>query len=237
MARKRPLKKPKTAKRPPNGPPPPDIPTGPPPEPADRPLDQDERRFVDEWLVDRQPTVAYMRANPTLNDWRNGRAQARNLMLRPWVRAEMQAAAHAQSVRTQIRADSVLKEISRLANSDVLDLFDPATNLLRSPRHIPLDTRRCIASVKVGRARTTERRNNSTRTTVVDTVIEYKLWPKNDALGKLANYLGLNTSIPPLEAMLSALPKDLAEQIRSAIAEQMNGLHPEITEPSTNGKH
>jgi len=211
------------------------IPVGPPPTPNEQELTLDERRFVDEWLIDRQVTCAFMRANPTCESWRSGRQQGQAIANRPHVRLEMRAAAHAQSIRTQVRADGVLKEIARIANSDILDLFDPQTNQLRGPRYIPIDTRRCVASVKVSRSRETTRGTGTTTTRIVDTVIEYKLWPKNDALGKLANYLGLNTAIPPIEAFLAALPPLLAKQVREAMAEHVRSLNPEQTHPSTNG--
>jgi hypothetical protein len=38
-----------------------------------------------------------------------------------------------------------------------------------------------------------------------------------DALGKLCRHLGLETEIPPLEALLNALPPDLSAAVRAQL--------------------
>ncbi len=217
---------------PPTPPPPidPDAPPAPDPnDPAARELTYTEQRYVDEYMLDRKRVRAYRRVFPNANyrTAANGVAEIHN---RPHVLREIQEATRAQQIRTQIRADTVLKELRRIAESDVLDLFDPQTNQLRHPRHIPIDTRRTIASIRVNRARTTVNSANGTQTSVVDTIMEYKLWNKNDALGKLAAYLGLQTEIPPLDALLSALPPALASAVRSAMLQQAQPPQPKPPE-------
>lgn len=222
--RGRPRKTPPPEADPPGGLPPLPDPPAPPPSlaPEDRQLNERERRYVEEYLWDRVRTRAYLRSHPNA-DYRTARSRSSELHNRPHVRAEIDAATRAQTARCRVRADAVLLEISRIANSDVAELFDPHSNALRHPRHIPLDARRAIASVRVGRERRTVRNHaqNQTTTTVIEQIIEYKLWPKNDALGKLASYLGLSTAIPPLDALLAALPPALAGAVRAELAKQL----------------
>jgi hypothetical protein len=120
-----------------------------------------------------------------------------------------------------VTADKVLKEIARVALSDVFDLYDPRTGQLRHPRHIPFETRKAIASMRVTRERRSVRTRGRTRTTIIESEIEYKFWPKMEALGKLCKHLGLDTEITPLEALLRALPLELASQVRNALTNAM----------------
>jgi hypothetical protein len=56
------------------------------------------------------------------------------------------------------------------------------------------------------------------RTTVTECVVEYKLCNKIDALGRLCAHLGLDAGLPPLEVLLSLLPRDLVAELRAALA-------------------
>ncbi len=201
----------------------PDLPT----DPALQPLTADETAFVAEYLVDRNATAAYMRLNPDVS-YQVAGATSHLVRNRPHVSAEIRIALRAQGRRTGINADLVLAEIKRVAFSDIYQLYDPATHQLRHPRHIPFDLRVCVSSVKVSRERRTVRTVGNTRTTVTDCLVEYKLWNKLDALEKLCKYLGLQTSISPIDALLAALPSQLALDVRRALT---------ATTPSTNGKH
>jgi phage terminase small subunit len=153
---------------------------------------------------------------------------------RPNVAAEITAALAAQRIRSHVRADKVITELARVAFSDVLHLFTDDGERLRHPRHIPYDVRKAIASVRVSRERRTVTTKGKIRTIVTDNVIEYKFWNKNDALGRLMGHLGLTTEITPLESLLQALPRELAEQVRGALARQLTAT---AAVPSTNGKH
>ena len=218
-------KAPKPRRRDPRVPPrlPPDPPEGPPPTPEGpeaEPLTDEERRFVDEWLYDRNPAAAFRRMHPEF-DHRYCRRAAAALCGVPRVAFEMRAARHAQRVRCRVSADMVLEEMCRLAFSDVAELFDPQTGLLRMPRHIPLGVRRAVSRVRVSRERRTEIAGNNTRTIVTDSVIEYSFWNKADALGRLFEHLGLKTPLPPLQALLAALPPPLAAQLHPYLVPQL----------------
>lgn len=227
MAKSRKTKAP--PKRPPNRPGPPTPP--PPPVTADTPLDEHERRFVEEYLIDRIAGAAYRRTFPNVT-YHSSYHLGVAMRDRPNVRAEINAGLHAQRIRSRVTADKVVDELARIAFSDVYALYDEASNQLRHPRHIPYDVRKAIASIKVTRRRTTTTRRGQTTTTTTDALVEYRLWNKVDALDKLMSHLGLKKAeIPPLDALLALLPPPLREQLRVLMTEQ------QIRSPSTNGKH
>jgi hypothetical protein len=217
-------KRPKRGPSNPDGGPnlPPDGPNDPPPPGAQPPLSDDEQRFVDEWLVDRHPIRAYHRVFPGASH-ATARRESRDLCSRPQVQEEMRAARYAQRLRCRVAADSVLEEMGRIAHSDILEVTDPHTGLFRMPRAIPLEVRRCIASMRVSRERRTVTNSGGTRTTVVDSVLEYKFWNKVDALTRLWEHLGLKTAIPPLESLLQSLPEPLRTQVRTALIQTAQG--------------
>ncbi len=199
---------------------PPDPPEGPPPAqpgtPEAQPLNEDEQRFIDEWLIDRHPPRAYMRAFAALSH-ATARTRGYEMSNRPHVRLEMRAARHAQRLRCRVSADLALDELCRVAFSDVNDLFDPGTHLLRLPARVPLETRRAIAKVKVSRERRTEIVGNNSRTIVTDSIVEYTFWSKLDALSRLFEHLGLKVPLPPLQVLLQSLPPGMAQLVATAI--------------------
>lgn len=193
-------------------PPPPHV------DPATVPLTEGERRFVDEYLVDRKRVQAYRRAYPNNHSYRASQMESHLMFHQANVQAEIRSAVAAQRARVHVRADAVIEEYARIAFSDIYELFDPATNQLRMPRHIPLETRKAVQSIKVSRQRRTVTARGRTRTTVTDTVMEYRLWSKTEALSKLWTHLGLQTEMTPLESFLALLPADLAAHVRMELA-------------------
>ena len=208
-----PRKSPPAARRPPGRPP--RIPPGTPPE--EIPLSDNERLFVEEWLVDRNTTHAYMRTFPDCVNYSTAARNGSRLRHQPNVAREIHAALAAQAARVRVRGDNVVRELARIAFSDILDLFDPRTNQLRNPRNIPLDTRRVISSITVTRERRSVTQRGRTRTTVTESEVKYTLWNKMEALKELSSYLGLNAKVTPLEAFLQALPTQLREAVRLAL--------------------
>lgn len=185
-------------------------------------LTLEQKQFVDEFLVDLNATQAYRRAFPGTSYGSAGVLAAR-MLKNVRVAKEVKAARKALSKRTQITAEKVLREYARIAFSDIGDLFTP-DGRLASAKSIPLEARRAISSVKVGRQKTTR----MGETEIEESEIEYKLWPKTEALSKLFNHLGLSSEITPLDALLAALPKQLSEQVRQAIA---GDVHPPSDPP------
>src|SRR5947209_3600953 len=94
-----------------------------PPDPADAPLTPRERRFVDEYLVDLNATRAYRAAFPNAG-YAAAKVGASRLLAKATLRAEIRAAREAQQRRARVSADAVLRELARIAFSDVVNLLD-----------------------------------------------------------------------------------------------------------------
>jgi len=186
------------------------------------PLTPSEQRFVDEYLIDQNATRAYRAAFPE-STYHTARTEGSRLLAKPNIRREVKAGRDAVQKRSQVSADAVVREARRLAFADPLYLFEDDGETPRNIRSIPLETRRAIAAVKVRRERTERTTAGETTTRTTYDVIEYKLWPKTAGLDKLFAHLGLTQSITPLEALLAALPEELAAEVREALAGSLPG--------------
>ena len=181
-----------------------------------KPLTVRERLFVQEFLVDRNATRAYLAVFG--QDARHAAAQGPMLRREPHVQAEIEAATAAQVRRARIRADEVLREIARIAFSDPAFLVDERDRLLPI-RQIPLEARRAIRSIRRSRERVTITREGRTRTTVRESTVEYTFCDKLAALNVLVEVMGLKKApLPPLETLLTLLPPQLAQLLRAHLA-------------------
>lgn len=193
---------------------------GTPPAKPDRPkkpLTVKERMFVEEFLVDRNPGRAYRAVFPN-QSYTNARDDGNKLRHAPHIAAEIEAATSAQVTRIRLRADTVLREIARVAFADPVYLVD-ANDRLLPLRDIPLQARRAIKSVRKSRERVTITRAGKTRTTVRETTLEYTLCDKMAALNVLVEVMGLKkAALPPLETLLALLPPPVAAAVRAALA-------------------
>jgi phage terminase small subunit len=143
--------------------------------------------FVREYLIDLNATAAYKRAGYKAQG-RSAENAASRLLGSVGVRDSIADAQAKRACRTEIKADRVLQEVARLAFSDLGGItdFTGDRHRLKPPKEITEDARRAIASVKVKRH--IEGTGQSAREVEV---LEFKLWPKNDALDKLMRHLGL----------------------------------------------
>ena len=194
-----------------------------------------QQAFVDAYLIQPNAVQAYRTAHPG-TPYRSAATLSARMLKKVAIRAENRAARRARASRTRIAADRVLREIARIAFFDPLDLFDEQGQL-RDLRDVPLEARHAIASVKVKQERVTRRvtRNGHSRTTITthESVVEYRFCSKVAALGRLADHLGLSTSIPPLEVLLAALPTDVAQELRQLLAGSLSGSGPPSSNPQT----
>lgn len=141
-----------------------------------------QQRFVDEYLVDLNGTQAAIRAGYAA---RSADVTAARLLGNASVQAAVSAGQAAQQKRTQVTADRLVDELALIAFSDlgqVLDFSGPVPRL-RPANEISEAARRALASVKV-------RREAGGEDDPPADVVEFKLWPKLDAIDKLARRLG-----------------------------------------------
>lgn len=189
---------------------------------------------MDEYLIDEKAVRAYLAA--TVQEGERGSTtyasaarQASRWLREPHIQAAIRAGQRDARQRSQATANKVLREIGWIAFADLVDLWDDGNQCYRTnPRHMPMETRRAIQSIKVRRETVRVRYNGRTRTETREQIIEFKLWSKTDALQKLCNHLGLKTALPPLEVLLSLLPPPVAEQLKAMLAEPSmngNGVH------------
>lgn len=171
-----------------------------------------QQRFVQEYLIDLNATAAYKRAGYKAND-NVARVQSCRLLVRPNIKQAISAAQASLARQAEVKAANVLNEISHIAFSDIGDVLDFSGDelRLRSPRTITSAARRAIQSVKVRRAM--ERQGEES---VPVEIIEYRLWPKLDALDKLGQHLGLWKELD-LERILADIPEPTNSQLRAAL--------------------
>ena len=146
-----------------------------------------QQRFVDEYLIDLNATAAYKRAGYK-SVGNSAEVSAARLLRNVQVAAAVKAAQDARSRATDVTAKQVLAEIALLAFSDIGQILDfSGTDVtLRPANEIPESARRALSSVKVKRQ--LEGSGDAAREVEV---VEFRLWPKLEALEKMAKHLGL----------------------------------------------
>lgn len=202
---------------------PPPLPPPPAPPPDEDPLSPTERQFVENYLVDGNATRAYRETLPGVS-YAAARTNASRMLALPHIRREIEAGRAMQVRRHRLRASDVMEEIIRIAYSDPVRLLSRTGEVLPL-RDVPEPLRRAVASVEVCREHVATTRNGQTRTTTTTRIIKYRFWNKMEALDRLANTLGMKTSIPPLEVLLRMLTPEVAEGVRAALLSPSQNGH------------
>jgi phage terminase small subunit len=192
-----------------------------------------QKRFVDEFVVEQDAVAAYERAgdegkgrsarnaaNRLLQDVGIKTAihsilvQRKETVLSATKRLEAEAGQAPPAVKEEairVSAALVIKEAGAIAFSDIGDVIDfsgPVPEL--KPAHqIPEHARRAISSVRVRRY--TEGRGEHAREVEI---IEFRLWPKMEALRTLIQSLGMLQEKTPIEEMIDAI-----RQVKPALAD------------------
>lgn len=159
--------------------------TGTPKTPGRKPrqITPRQARFVQEYLLDLNGTQAAIRAGYSA---KSADRIAIELLRNPEVAREISERQARREERTQIKADTVLAELLRLARVDLAQAFNENGDL--KPIHeIPEDVRRAIAGVEIealfeGRGRDREQ---------VGFVKKVRFWDKNRSLELLGKHLAL----------------------------------------------
>lgn len=158
-----------------------------------------QRRFVEEYAGDPNGVQAYFRAfgrnksdgKPRSYDCAS--EQARRLLEKPEVQAELARAQEAWQLRVGVNKERVLSELAAVAFADPDDVYEADDDngglpRPRSWRDVSPAARKAIQSVKVKRKRLA---SDSDETAWEVEELEYRFHPKLDALDKLCKRLGL----------------------------------------------
>lgn len=185
-----------------------------------RALTPKQRRFVEEYLTDLNATQAAIRAGFSSN---RASEIGWQLLQKTTVKRAVQAAMDARSVRTETTADEVVRELRILAFSDITHYAVNDAGKVVISRRAPFWAKRALSSVKQKKKATRRRGTEDLEDIEYDT--EIKLWSKPEALKLLAQHLGILKApeLPPLEAVLAALPADVARQLRPLLKQALSG--------------
>lgn len=141
--------------------------------------------FCREYLVDLHGQNAAIRAGYSE---KSAKTQASTMLADPDIQARIADLNQERLARVQVESDTVLRELLRIATSDIGEAFDDSGRL-KPLKEIPTDVRRAIQSIEVdelfdgfGQERTH-----------VGYTKKLKFWDKNKALEMLGKHLKLFT--------------------------------------------
>lgn len=154
----------------------------PPTKPA---LGPKQAAFVAEYLVDLNATQAAIRAGYSRN---SAESQGARLLTNAKVRAAVDAAMALRAERVEVKQDDVLRELLRVARTDISDAFDDKGRF-RDFKDMPVDLRRAISSVET----LEEFEGGGDNRVQTGQTRKVKFWDKVKALELLGKHLKLWT--------------------------------------------
>ncbi len=110
-------------------------------------LNDKQKRFCEEYIVDLNGTHAYQRAFPGVTE-NSARAAAARLLASVSAQAYVAELQAKRSQRTEITQDRVLKELAAMAFIDITDAFE-VDGRLKKLTDIPENVRRAISGIEV----------------------------------------------------------------------------------------
>lgn len=147
-------------------------------------LNDRERRFVDEYLLDLNATKAAERAGYSS---KTARAQGSRLLTRVAIQAAVEAGMENRQQRTEVDQDRVIHETALLAFSDVTHYILGDDGQVRLAEGAPRDAMRAVSSIK----RKTRSYTYADGSESVTRDIELKLWNKPEPLKLAGRHVGL----------------------------------------------
>ncbi len=167
-----------------------------------------EQAFVAEFIISENATASYCKAFKQVRGrsctYLTARTEGSRLLTSPHIQAEFKAARNDLRKRGRVRADKVVRELGKIAFSDIdniLDLEDSNNPRLKPRKEIPAAARHAIKELSCNKRG-----------------VKIKMFDKLAALDKLARIQGLYQELPPLEQILALLPTKLRDEVRGAIA-------------------
>ena len=147
-----------------------------------KPLTPKQRKFISEYLIDRNATQAAIRAGYSK---KTADVQGPRLLGKVRKTKFFQNKIKKQEERTEITADRILKELWRLGTVDIRQAFKP-DGTLKDIKDIPEDVARAIGGIEVDEIYTGGTKKLSRGHTK-----KIKFWKKTEALELLGKHLKL----------------------------------------------
>ncbi|WP_130731239.1 terminase small subunit [Komagataeibacter xylinus] len=129
-----------------------------------------QARFVQEYLIDLNATQAAIRAGYSS---KAANREGARLLANVDIESAVQNAMAARATRTLVSQDLIIRELARIAFSDIRGLLDDEGKMLPVSEW-PADLAACVSSLKDG-----------------DAGREVKMWDKMSALEKLMKHMGM----------------------------------------------
>ena len=167
---------------------------------SEKKLRPKQKRFVEEFLVDKNATQAAKRAG---YKEKCARQTGSEILTNPVVKEEIKKEFEEQAKRTLITADRVLEEIYRLAMCDIGEAYNDDGSL-KPIKDIPEDVRRAISSVETDEIKGPDG-------SCFGQTKKIKFWEKSKNLEMLAKHFKLLTEKFEVETNI-----DLARRIKEA---------------------
>lgn len=170
-------------------------------------LNEKQKRFAAEYLIDLNATQAAIRAGYSE---KTAGVQGFGLLKKPEIQKLIQELMEARSERTEITQDQVLKELAKVAFSDLRKVLTPGGALIDA-QDWDDDVAGFISSVEVVKKPSGEQDEEGRP--VVEHVHKIKAWDKMAALEKLGKHLGMFIDRSKVEHDVSDPMKDLLSYV------------------------
>ena len=188
-------------------------------------LTDKQRRFCEEYLKDFNATAAYCRAGYSGSE-ASMRSMASKLLTNANIQAYLSALRQSTAQRAEVTLERTLKEISRVAFSNITDAlsFSDHGVEFKDSGALPSDVTAAIESVTW--AETESEKSTTTRKSL-------KMHNKMTALGFLANYFGINDDFNQARGTLKRYGLALVEDVGSENGWRLERYDPSGSNPTT----
>jgi len=156
---------------------------------AKRGLTARQKAFIQEYPIDLNATQAAIRAGYSV---KTAKETGCLLLTKANIQEALQKALNKRADKADITAERVLKEIARLAFSDIKEYIDIGPDgcvQVKPFEDMPTGASRAIQSVKE-KKRILASGKGDGEETILESTFEFKLWDKGRALEQLGKHLG-----------------------------------------------
>lgn len=148
-------------------------------------LNDQQERFCREYAIDLNARQAAVRAGYSA---KTAQAQSSRLLTNVIISGRIQELLDARSKRTEITADTILRELLKIATADISEAYDD-TGALKPFKDMPEGIRKCISGVEVNEIFD----GYGDQRQVIGFTKKIKFWDKTKSLELLGKHLKLFT--------------------------------------------